>query len=901
MMLFLPGIVSAAEFYVATTGRDTHPGTFEEPFATLERARDAIRAQKQGLPLAEGVVVHVRGGDYPLGTTLALGPEDSGTREAPIVYRAFGEEKVVLTGGRPIIGFSSHAGAIFKATLNPQDFAERPFRLLVFDGKRQEMARYPNRNMNDLNGGDWAYVAGQRYDMYSDTPDDGGYHEQNKHLDFWQRNIPELTRRLEMRPEDGRGWQHPEQGEVSIFPRFNWWHYLLPINAYDPESRTLHFGKDSFYEIRPGDRYFIRGLLEELDSPGEWHLDQETWMLYFWPPTSLEGKTAYAPALERIIDMQECEYIRFEGFIFECSEGTPVSMKNCVNCAVAKSVIRNAGGYDGNGVAIEEGQNNTVVGCDIYDIGCHGVYMSGGDKFTLVPGGNSVENCVIHHIGLEGRLGKGVELTGSGNRVAHNLIHHVPQSAVFMWGNKHIIEFNRIHHTCLEGEDTGAIGGGAIDWVSWHGVVIRNNFISDTMGYGYDAHLGHWRSPYFTHAIYPDWAASGVTITGNILVRAGTGGIHLHGGRDNLVENNIFVDHPVSQLDCTGWTIATGFWSTKQKEWIENYETAVQHACWKEMPAFKDPRTVPLASGQVMYGNVFLRNIFYFQGVSAALWRFTNLPLSRNVSEYNLVWRHGFPLRTGCMAASTETGENLLPNPGLEEGVPGEFPAKWQGAFYSDGKTRIAIATDAAQSGKHALLVTPAALEADELPEKVYFGFADVPFNPGATYCFRAWMKSGQEEAAAEMEAYSWKKDTHHWTKQETLLLTPVWKEYSLVFRLPNHGEPDYKETMDTVGIRLTFSTGGKAFYVDSLSLREATLADEWESWRAAGHDEHSIIADPLFADPRNDDYRLAPNSPAFALGFKEILFDKIGPYVDPTRATWPLQRSRGCSERIAD
>lgn len=889
MMLLLSGMVSAAEVYVATTGRDTNPGTFEEPFATLERARDEVRTLKKVLAPEGGIVVHVRGGDYSLPQMLVLGPEDSGTAAAPVVYRAYGEERVVLTGGRPITGFTPHTDAVLKATLNALDFAGRPFRLLVFDGKRQEMARYPNRNVNDLNGGDWAYVAGQRYDMYSDTPDESGYHEQNRHLDFWQRNVPRLTRSLEMKPEDARGWTHPEQGEVSVFPRFNWWHYLLPISGHDPESRTLQLGKDSFYEIRPGDRYFIRGLLEELDHPGEWHLDRETWTLYFWPPTPLDGKPVYAPALERILDMQGCAHIRFEGFIFECSEGTAVSMKACENCTVTRCIIRNAGGYDGNGVTIEEGRNNTVRGCDIYDIGCHGVYMSGGDKFTLAPGNNSVENCVIHHVGLEGRHGKGVELTGSGNRIARNLMHHIPQSAVFMWGNRHIIEFNRIHHTCLEGEDTGAIGGGAIDWVSWQGVIIRNNFISDTMGYGYDTRLGRWRSPYFTHAIYPDWAASGVTITGNILVRAGMGGINLHGGRDNLVENNVIVDHPESQLDCTGWTTATGFWSTKQQEWIENYETAAQHDAWKDMPAFKDPRTVPLANGQVMYGNIFRRNIVSFQEPNAALWRFRNLPLARNTSAYNLVWHHGSPLRTGQKAVDAETGDNLLPNPGLEEGVPGEFPAKWQGAFCSDGNNRIAITGEMVHSGVNALLVEPASLQPGELPAKVYFGFASLPFKPGGAYCLRVWMKARGKEAAAELEAYSWKKDTHHWSRAELFLLTDEWQEYSLAFRLPGPGEPDYKETMDTLGIRLTFSTGGAAFYADTLSLREATLLDEWDSWRAQGQDGHSIVADPLFIDPGNDDYRLASESPAFALGFKEIPMDEIGPYADPMRATWPL------------
>lgn len=36
----------AAEFYVAPGGRDANPGTMTEPFGTLERARDVVRALK---------------------------------------------------------------------------------------------------------------------------------------------------------------------------------------------------------------------------------------------------------------------------------------------------------------------------------------------------------------------------------------------------------------------------------------------------------------------------------------------------------------------------------------------------------------------------------------------------------------------------------------------------------------------------------------------------------------------------------------------------------------------------------------------------------------------------------------------------------------------------------------
>ena len=48
--------------------------------------------------------------------------------------------------------------------------------------------------------------------------------------------------------------------------------------------------------------------------------------------------------------------------------------------------------------------------------------------------------------------------------------------------------------------------------------------------------------------------------------------------------------------------------------------------------------------------------------------------------------------------------------------------------------------------------------------------------------------------------------------------------------------------------------------------------------WKKLGFDQHSLVADPLFVDVGNGDYRLRPESPAFTLGFQPIPVDKVGP-----------------------
>ncbi len=69
-----------------------------------------------------------------------------------------------------------------------------------------------------------------------------------------------------------------------------------------------------------------------------------------------------------------------------------------------------------------------------------------------------------------------------------------------------------------------------------------------------------------------------------------------------------------------------------------------------------------------------------------------------------------------------------------------------------------------------------------------------------------------------------------------------------------------------------------------------------WDAWRKLGADEHSVLADPLFQDPDKHDYRLKPDSPALALGFEPIPLEKIGPYQDELRASWPVKEAAGAT-----
>ena len=190
---------------------------------------------------------------------------------------------------------------------------------------------------------------------------------------------------------------------------------------------------------------------------------------------------------------------------------------------------------------VVDGSRHSVVGCDIYQTGEGGISLSGGDRITLTPADHLAAN---NHIRQFGRIYRtyrpAVGVNGVGIRVVHNLIHDGPHNAIQLSGNDHLIEFNEIYDVCYETGDVGAFYMGR-DWTA-RGTIIRHNFFHDIRGPGLHGAM----------AVYLDDAASGIQIVGNIFYRASRAAF-IGGGRDNLVDNNIFVDcEPSVHVDARG-------------------------------------------------------------------------------------------------------------------------------------------------------------------------------------------------------------------------------------------------------------------------------------------------------------------------------------------------------------
>jgi len=308
------------------------------------------------------------------------------------------------------------------------------------------------------------------------------------------------------------------------------------------------------------------------------------------------------------------------------------------------------------------------------------------------------------------------------------------------------------------------------------------------------------------------------------------------------------------------------------------------------------PKDAVLPNGTIMSGNVFRHNILYYRVPGAKLFEFHNVPWDHYQSDYNLVYHFGLPLITGQSAVGKTLSENLLPNQGFDGGQPGKLPSGWRWrARPKDAEADTVVAV-----GKRSLRITGGVGKwgAGQAFTST-IGSEDIPLKPGCSYRLTAKVKTSAAAAKARVHMEAYMDRTYYWANSPgELNATSQWTPCEFVFTTPKPGDKNYNEKMKKFYLCACLAEPKGELFVTDVSLTEVEMLDAWASWQTLGFDKHSLVADPQFVDAAKDDYRLKATSPAWALGFKPIPVEKIGPYRDQLRATWPLVEAEGNRER---
>ncbi|HJU84599.1 MAG TPA: right-handed parallel beta-helix repeat-containing protein [Holophagaceae bacterium] len=584
------GTRGPAYLFVGPGGSDTASGDASHPLATLQGARDAVRRLKAqgGLPLG-GVIIQVGAGVYDLAGTLILGPGDSGAPGSPIVYQALPGASVHLRGGRTLPASAFHAvtdaavlarlapavaGQVLQVDLGTLGITESGTRRLhgfwhplmpsaaelYLDGKALTLARWPDAGEVPMAG----IVDPGSTPRTGDTTNRGGT--------FTYSGDRPL------------GWQQPAEAWVTGYFHYSWADDSIRIASVDTVNRSITLSDPHLYGLTSGQPYLgyhVENVLEELDQPGEWYLDAAHGQLYLLPPFPLAGHELTLSMLEGpLVSLQGASNVTLRGMTLECGRGMGVYIDHGSHNRIERCTLRDFGTvgvsigqgilgsetvhYESTGTPwqgqvgdlishlytnsawdFDAGTDNGVVACELSELGGGGIVLGGGDRKALIPGGNFADGNDIHDVNrLSISNRPAIFVHGAGARVTHNRIHAIPEMAIYLQGNDHLVAYNEIFDANTIGRDMGAVYVGRDP--SERGDVIQWNYFHE---------VGN-PTETSTNAIYLDDGNCGYTVQGNVFYHCGgsvQGAVFVHAGNQNAVTNNIFIESPL----CVGlamWT-----------------------------------------------------------------------------------------------------------------------------------------------------------------------------------------------------------------------------------------------------------------------------------------------------------------------------------------------------------
>ena len=651
----------AGDVYVSPRGSDTGPGTRTKPFATLQKAVAAVReAGPATIWLAEG--------EYRVADGVALDGKHSGAKGAPLVIRPEVPHKARISGARVVTGFQPIAPDDAKSLISeearkhvlvadlkgqgfpalatlPDTFRAPGCEEVIFGDQPMQSARWPNEG----------------FATFTEVIDAGA----SKPVHWVTR---EVYRPGSFRfPSDrAKRWDFSRGVYLHGFWCYDWSDEALKAASYNPQTGELRFAAKHAYGIgnpwnaKSKRKFYAIHVFEELDCPGEYYLDRQANRLYFWPPSDV-SKTPVRLSLCRnpLLKAVGVSNLVLRDLVFENGCGWGVQLSACTNARIENCIVRNMGL---GGISSSGGSDNHVVRCEVTRTGSKAVSMSAGDRKTLTRGNCSVVGNHLHHVGrLDWQGGRGVTLAGCGNRVAHNLIHHCPTGGVAYGGNEHVLELNEVHHTCLLYSDVGVFYTGR-DWAS-RGNVVRWNYIHSTAN-----SQGHG-----SQAIYLDDCDSGDRVIGNIVFGGVGRGVLLGGGRDNVIEGNLFIHLPKGiHVDARGPRGITldkpGSWNLKAKCEEVGYQSSLWKARYPKLATVLDEEPL-LPLGNVMRHNIFIgcKEPFALARDVKAEW------LTR---ENNREWKAtDFPF---LPASASAGGLDLTKLPEIWKSVPGFEPIPFE-------------------------------------------------------------------------------------------------------------------------------------------------------------------------------------------------------------------------------
>lgn len=620
----------ARQLHVSPQGNDRNAGTVSRPLRTLQAA--LAKARKVNPAYEVEILLHE--GSYELDATVVVDRNRT-------TIRAYGNDAVSVSGGRHI------APAHLKLVSNP-DLAQR----------LQPQVR--NR-VREIDFGQLHLPLEGMHAVGFGRPSIASWTEPfasgcTMRPARWPNDSTQLIGRIVEAGTEKKGeehtplavfgydcqrpsaWKDTRDMWIAGYFAHGYADDMISVARIDTLQKLVYAGEHTVYGFMTGApfrRWYALNLLEELDCEGEYVIDTQRQKMYFLLPEGKEKAGIHLSVLKTpLIAVENCKDVIIEGLTFEYGRGIGIYMENTHHVTVNRCTLRNLGGtaivmgkgtlkpgniqghkeggttvsrlvgdlmgtvYDNILFNRQAGTDNGVTNCHIYHVGAGGISMGGGDRKTLMPAGNFVENCRIHDFNrIEKSYRPGIWIDGVGNRVSRCELFDAPSMAILFHGNDHLIELCDIHDVCKEIDDQGAIYYGRD--ASELGNIIKWCYLHD------------FSKEYRTSSTYHDDGACGTLVYGNIYHRAGASGALIGGGHHNRYINNIFMDMPQAiHIDArmTNWgqfMIERGAVIDQRLQTV-NYRQPPYSKAYPWLPSYWE-KSPAIPHDNVVEGNLFYR------------------------------------------------------------------------------------------------------------------------------------------------------------------------------------------------------------------------------------------------------------------------------------------------------
>lgn len=550
------------KIFVSTVGDDSGDGSEEEPLRTLEKAIDVANEMREDSDKL--IEILLREGTYSVTNTIKI--INSQKDDSLLKISAYQDEKVTINAGVDIplsamniadsdftnaIIDKPNAGSVLQYNLKDaqiEDFGEISLRgHLISDEKEAQAELSLNGEVQKLAG--WP---------------NGEYTGLIKPIDsneYGKRTKSGIANGCSFKVNYDRPsqWSKPEQAWLSgtIGPNYEFDYY--PVSRFDSKEKRVYLSRGALEKYYTEPYYRFENVPEELDEPGEYYIDRQSGMLYFYPPEdapkdSVLTITMSTPTLDvsgkapnSMFRIENSKNIVFENLIFKGGRGSAITGKNNSNIKFINCEINSFGE---NGIRFDASTDITISDCKIHDVGQDGIlFVSCGNYQMLSPSNIVVSNNDIYNFArLERSYKTGIDFGYRcvGATAANNHIHNGPHAGMIFYGVNNDIYGNEFDNLVTEFSDMDALYCNNSNYPWERGNKIHNNYFHDI---GKSSMNG--RHQINVRAIRTDNRGCGLNIYENLFYNIGDGGngngnngigaITAEGTR-NRIFNNLFVD-----------------------------------------------------------------------------------------------------------------------------------------------------------------------------------------------------------------------------------------------------------------------------------------------------------------------------------------------------------------------